>query len=73
MDESLKCLRCGHEFKMSPDARRDVVERVCPKCKSNSVRRLLLQQHLGCDRLKGGNAVEVLRWIWGYAKQVYQG
>jgi hypothetical protein len=38
-----------------------------------AMRELVLQQHLGCDRLKGGNEVEVLRWILGYAKQVYQG
>ena len=34
-----KCLRCGNEFsdEYSPDL---IVEKSCPKCKSNSVRRL---------------------------------
>ncbi len=40
MDESMKCLRCGFEFRIAPDPKRDIVERVCPKCKSNSVRKL---------------------------------
>jgi predicted nucleic acid-binding Zn-ribbon protein len=34
-----KCLRCGHEFYDSYDPK-VVVERTCPKCKSNSVRRV---------------------------------
>lgn len=32
-----KCLRCGHEY-VAP-FRKDL-ERVCPKCRSNSVRRM---------------------------------
>jgi len=32
-----KCLRCGHEFE---GVYRKEAERVCPKCRSNSVRRL---------------------------------
>jgi predicted nucleic acid-binding Zn-ribbon protein len=34
-----KCLRCGHEYedKYTPKV---TVERTCPKCGSNSVRRL---------------------------------
>jgi predicted Zn-ribbon and HTH transcriptional regulator len=40
MSEYLKCLHCGHEYSQ-PEAPKDVVrERVCPKCKSNSVRKL---------------------------------
>ncbi|MBC7265163.1 MAG: hypothetical protein H5T64_12525 [Chloroflexi bacterium] len=31
----MKCLRCGHEFSGPDDPE---VERVCPKCRSNSVR-----------------------------------
>jgi len=34
-----KCLRCGHEFVDSYDPK-VIVERSCPKCKSNSVRRI---------------------------------
>jgi len=40
MEDTLKCLRCGHEFKIPVDPKRDVVERVCPQCKSNSVRKI---------------------------------
>jgi len=32
-----KCLRCGHEFRGVYDTD---VERMCPKCRSNSVRRV---------------------------------
>lgn len=34
-----KCLSCGHEYEgvYDPD---NVTERTCPKCRSNSVRRL---------------------------------
>ncbi len=34
-----KCLRCGNEFYDTYDPK-VVVERSCPKCKSNSVRRV---------------------------------
>jgi predicted Zn-ribbon and HTH transcriptional regulator len=40
MEESLKCLHCGHEYHSQTDPKRPVVERICPKCKSNSVRKL---------------------------------
>jgi DNA-directed RNA polymerase subunit RPC12/RpoP len=40
VEDTLKCLRCGHEYKMPLDPRREVLERVCPQCKSNSVRKL---------------------------------
>jgi DNA-directed RNA polymerase subunit RPC12/RpoP len=40
MDESLKCMRCGHEYRVPVDPKRKVVERVCPNCKSNSVRKI---------------------------------
>ncbi|HEX9976451.1 MAG TPA: hypothetical protein VGA82_04295 [Dehalococcoidales bacterium] len=40
MDEHLKCLHCGHEYKVPESTKKDVRERVCPKCKSNSVRQL---------------------------------
>ena len=38
-DADYKCLRCGHEFK-SPYDRQIPMERACPKCNSNSVRRI---------------------------------
>jgi len=44
MEESLKCLRCGHEYKISADPKRKVMERVCPRCKSNSVRKIPLKK-----------------------------
>ena len=34
---TFKCLRCGHEFRGVYDTD---VERICPKCRSNSVRRV---------------------------------
>ncbi|MGD0352741.1 MAG: VTT domain-containing protein [Dehalococcoidia bacterium] len=40
MEEQLKCLNCGFKYKMTTDAKKGLEERVCPKCKSNSVRRL---------------------------------
>jgi len=34
------CLRCGHEFKQPYDPKAGPQERACPKCHSNSVRRV---------------------------------
>jgi len=34
-----KCLRCGHEFKDTYDPK-VMRERACPKCMSNSIRRM---------------------------------
>lgn len=34
-----KCLRCGHEFTGSYDKKMPI-ERSCPKCNSNSVRKI---------------------------------
>ena len=34
-----KCLHCGHEYPGTYDAK-NVTERTCSKCRSNSVRRL---------------------------------
>ncbi|MFH1851305.1 MAG: hypothetical protein ABIA75_03080 [Candidatus Neomarinimicrobiota bacterium] len=34
-----KCLHCGHEFTLPYD-KNVLVERTCPKCSSNSVRRI---------------------------------
>jgi predicted Zn-ribbon and HTH transcriptional regulator len=38
--EMLKCLRCGHTYEVEMDSKQEIKERVCPKCKSNSVRRM---------------------------------
>jgi predicted nucleic-acid-binding Zn-ribbon protein len=35
-----KCMRCGHEYEEKYDPRAPLVERSCPKCRSNSVRPL---------------------------------
>ena len=35
-----KCLRCGAEYEEFFDPRAPLVERTCPECRSNSVRRL---------------------------------
>jgi len=40
MKQSLKCLHCGHECMMSVNPNQEILERVCPKCRSNSVRKL---------------------------------
>lgn len=34
-----KCLRCGHTFR-GPYDKKNPLERACPKCNSNSVRRM---------------------------------
>ncbi len=39
-DEWLKCLHCGHEYKLPQSTKQEVRDRVCPKCRSNSVRKL---------------------------------
>lgn len=36
---TFKCLMCGHEYTGMYDAK-NVTERSCPQCRSNSVRRL---------------------------------
>jgi predicted Zn-ribbon and HTH transcriptional regulator len=40
MSDNLKCLKCGHEYTNTPDPKKPIEERICPRCKSNSVRRL---------------------------------
>ena len=39
-EADFKCLRCGHQFKLPFDPKGPMVERACPKCLSNSVRRM---------------------------------
>lgn len=36
---TFRCLKCGHEYQGMYDAK-NVTERSCPKCRSNSIRRL---------------------------------
>jgi len=38
-EAKFRCLRCGHEF-VAPYDKDNPQERSCPKCKSNSVRRV---------------------------------
>lgn len=38
-ETTFKCLKCGHEYKGMYDPDK-ITERTCPKCRSNSVRRL---------------------------------
>ncbi|MBN1351827.1 hydrogenase expression protein HypA/HybF [candidate division KSB1 bacterium] len=38
-EAKFKCLRCGHEY-VDSHTPGVVVERSCPKCRSNSVRRI---------------------------------
>ncbi len=33
------CLRCGHRYTEDYDPKAPLIERQCPKCRSNSVRR----------------------------------
>ncbi len=35
-----KCLRCGHSYDDMYDQEQGPIELTCPKCKSNSVRRI---------------------------------
>ena len=39
-EATFKCLRCGHEFKLPYTPGEPPKERACPKCLSNSVRRI---------------------------------
>lgn len=41
--ELFKCLKCGNSYELEADTKGDVKERICPKCKSNSVRKINLQ------------------------------
>ena len=39
-DIYLKCMRCGYEFRDPSLVGEPIKERTCPKCRSNSVRRM---------------------------------
>ena len=36
----LKCLRCGYEYTAPTSEGAELVERTCPRCRSNSVRKI---------------------------------
>ncbi len=38
--EHFKCLRCGHEYALPKPEGAKMEERTCPKCRSNSVRKM---------------------------------
>jgi putative FmdB family regulatory protein len=40
LDVIYRCLRCGHEYEGEYDSANGPQELSCPKCKSNSVRRI---------------------------------
>jgi predicted Zn-ribbon and HTH transcriptional regulator len=40
MEQKLKCLHCGFEYTVRQEPKAAPRERVCPKCQSNSVRKL---------------------------------
>lgn len=40
MEAKLKCMRCGHAYTARDEGKEVVRERVCPRCQSNSVRKL---------------------------------
>jgi DNA-directed RNA polymerase subunit RPC12/RpoP len=43
-EEKLKCLRCGNEYSVRAEPKEAPRERVCPQCKSNSVRKITPQK-----------------------------
>ncbi len=47
---TFKCLRCGNEWRGILDAD---IERMCPKCRSNSVRRVKEAQGQGNKETRG--------------------
>ena len=44
MEQRLKCLRCGFEYTVKTEPKEAPRERLCPKCQSNSVRRISSQE-----------------------------
>ena len=41
--EQFKCLRCGNEYSLPKPEKAEMEERTCPKCRSNSVRKVSKQ------------------------------
>ena len=48
-DANFKCLRCGHQY-TGPFDKKNIQERTCEKCGSNSVRKLRTPAKSGSDR-----------------------
>lgn len=40
MEQQLKCLRCGFEYTVKVEPKEPPRDRSCPKCQSNSVRKI---------------------------------
>ncbi len=40
VQREFRCMRCGHEFTALHTKNGQLVERVCPKCRSNSIRKV---------------------------------
>ncbi|MCK4304802.1 MAG: zinc ribbon domain-containing protein [Candidatus Eisenbacteria sp.] len=40
IQREFRCMRCGHEFTAVHTKDGELVERTCPKCRSNSIREL---------------------------------
>ena len=38
--DNFKCLRCGYEYSLPKPPNNELQERTCPKCRSNSVRKV---------------------------------
>jgi DNA-directed RNA polymerase subunit RPC12/RpoP len=38
--DNFKCLRCGNEYSLPKPEKAVMEERTCPKCRSNSVRKI---------------------------------
>lgn len=49
-----KCLRCNREYRAPFDPQAEPQERTCPRCRSNSVRRLKEKDAQGKSRAPGG-------------------
>lgn len=46
----LKCLHCGYEYAPGPSENPEIEERVCPRCHSNSVRLIWVDDASQNDR-----------------------
>jgi putative FmdB family regulatory protein len=44
MEMIFRCLRCGHEYEEKADPKDFPKELTCPKCMSNSVRRMIKEK-----------------------------
>jgi predicted nucleic acid-binding Zn-ribbon protein len=46
-EAKFKCMRCGHLYTAPYSPTEPMVERACPRCKSNSIRRLKEKKPVG--------------------------